>query len=155
MAIRNNLKKSFGPSVSAAGVIIFIAGIFSSFYSFLGFFLICGGALLAFTNTVTFIDYEKKRIKNADCIFGFICLGKWIDVSTAMKLSIEKYKTGFTTLSQSNKSADVYLSDYRIILHVSEGKNVPIMKCKTIESAQTELNNIDKQLHGTSNSTVE
>lgn len=140
MVIRNNLERSFGPSVSAAGVIIFIAGIFSSFYSFFGFLLICSGAFFAFTSNATFIDYEKKRIKNADCIFGFICLGKWISVSCEMQMSVEKYNKGYSTLSQSNKLASYYVEDYRIYLYTDFEYKIPIQKFKTLELAESKLN---------------
>src|ERR1035437_8824113 len=90
MITNNKLDKSFGPVGTTAGIVIFVVGVLTIFSSFYGAILIVLGAFVGFTSTSTFIDFELKRIKFSNNIFGFITIGKWIPVMLSMKTGIEE-----------------------------------------------------------------
>ncbi len=151
MIIENKISKSFGPQGSAAGLLLFIAGIVATFYSNIGLFLTLAGAFMAFTKTSTKIDISKHRVKPVEMLFGIFPFGKWIYLTDEMSLGIEKSKKGFTVFSASNKSADQIESDYRIMLYDDNDLPItPLKKFHTRAEAEKEKTTLEEQLDMTS-----
>jgi hypothetical protein len=147
METKNKISKSFGPQGSAAGLLLFAAGIVATFYSYMGLFLALGGAFMAFTNTSTIIDTANKRVKPVELLFGIFPFGKWIYINDEMKLGIEKSRKGFRVFSASNKTAEIIESDYRIMLY---GENelpiTPLKKFSSRDEAEKEIVILEEQL---------
>jgi len=154
MIIRNKLDKSFGPTGSVAGYIIFIVGLGSTIYSWTGLILALIGAFAGFTSTSTVIDLNTKRVKFSNNLFGIIKTGKWISIEPTMKLGIKKINKVWRTYSGSNRSFDFPNKDYRIMLYSSDNKVIlPIKKANSLEGARVELEALGNQLGLASNLT--
>lgn len=148
MIINNKLDKSFGPVGSFAGILVFAAGLFSIYYfSLFSLILVLIGAFVGFTNSSTMIDFDKKRIKLSNNLFGVIKTGQWIIVKPDMKIGISKSNQVWRTYSRGNRTLDTESKDYRLILYDSSGKMImPIRKVSDINSAKSELEKICSQL---------
>ena len=143
----HQFEKAFGPGVSFAGKPLFIVGLILLFYSTIGLILLLLGAFLGFTNTCTTIDFEKRKVKHSNNLFGFIKTGSWIDINDSMKTAICKSKHIYRTNSQSNKTADVETESTLICLFNSEGKKImPLKKIVSIENQDTELTELNGKL---------
>lgn len=141
------LDKTFGPVGAIAGVTLFIVGIITLFYSMAGIFLIILGAFVGFTGTGTYIDFENKRIKYTNSIFGFIRVGHWIKIEPTMKLEIKKSNIAWRSYSQSNRTLDISEGDYRLMLHTNDSKElIPLIKAKSLSAANKELELMATQL---------
>ena len=158
MITKNKLDKSFGSSGSSAGVLIFVAGWVGMFYLLyvcnldivrliFGLVAVLIGALLGFTKTISTIDFDNKRIRFADYIFGVIPAGKWILIQPDMKIGVKKSKRATSVYSRSNRRLDMSNNDYRIVLLNSKGREIiPIQKFKDLEEAKFNLEELSKQL---------
>jgi len=147
MTTNNKLDKSFGPIGTVAGITIFIVGIILVFFSLSGLFLILLGAFVGFSSTSTFIDFDKKRIKFSNNLFGIIRAGKWLDIATDMKIEIKKSNKTWRAYSQGSRTLDISNQDFRIILYDSANKQImPVMKTKTLDSAKIEIEKLSNQL---------
>lgn len=147
MTTNNKLDKSFGPIGTVAGITIFAAGIILVFFSLSGLFLILLGAFVGFSSTGTLIDFDKKRIKFSNNLFGMFSVGKWIDISTDMKIGIKKSNKTWRTYSQGSRTLDISNQDFRIILYDSANKQImPVMKTKTLDSAKIEIEKLSSQI---------
>lgn len=147
MIINNKLDKSFGPIGTVAGITIFVVGIILVFFSLSGLFLIFFGAFVGFSSTSTLIDFDKKRIKFSNNLFGIFRTGKWLDISTDMKIGIKKSNKTWRTYSQGSRTLDISNQDFRIILYDSANKEImPVMKTNTFDSAKIEIEKLSKQL---------
>jgi len=128
------------------GVTVFLAGIVYVYFSLLGIILIVFGAFVGFTSVKTFVDTEKKKVRFSNILFGIIPTGKWITITTDMKIGLKKSRRGFRTYSRGMRTNDVVLKDIRIVLYGSGNKMIgPIQKCKSLEDARKsaqELNRI-------------
>ena len=62
MTVKNKLHYIFGDTGRIIGIIIFIAGIIFSFYTWVGITTFIVGAFLAFTHTATKVDFNAKTI---------------------------------------------------------------------------------------------
>lgn len=143
MKIENKLDKSFGPFGSSTGFFLLIGGIICIYFSLLGITFVVLGAFAAFTNTSTIIDTDKKRIKHSDNLFGFIQLGKWVDIRPDMKFGLKKVKRGFVGYIKGNQPFDIQYNDIRIFLYDSENRPImPVKKFNSFDSAQNDLKSL-------------
>ena len=147
MITQNKLDKSFGPVGTTAGIVIFVVGVITTFSSFYGIILIVLGAFVGFTSTSTFIDYEHKRIKFSNNIFGIISTGKWIPIVSSMKIGIEESNVTWSAFSRGNRSLDIEQKDFRIVLFDADNREIlTLMKTYTKETAEVEKEKICNQL---------
>jgi hypothetical protein len=135
----NKLDKSFGPSGSTAGIVLFSIGVILTFSNFLGLILVLLGALLGFTFTCTIIDFETRQIKFTEKLFGIIPTGKWIKIDSGMKVGIKESNATWRTFSRSNLSTETTVNDFRLILFDADDHEImPLKKLESLESAITE-----------------
>ncbi len=147
MITKNKLDKPFGPAGTSAGIFIFIAGIVVTFYAFSGLILVFIGAFVGFTSTSTMIDYDKKRIKFSNNLFGLIKTGQWIDIKPEMKLGLKKSNRVYRAYSRSNRTLDIDSKDIRLILYGADNKQImPIKKFDSLDIAKAELKKSGNQL---------
>jgi hypothetical protein len=126
---------------------MFVVGIITIFSSFYGLILIILGAFVGFTSTSTFIDFEQKRVKFSNNIFGFITTGKWIPVVPSMKIGIEESNVTWSAFSQGNRNLDIEQKDFRIVLFDSDNREIlTLMKTGSMESAEVEKEKLSKEL---------
>ncbi len=143
----HQFEKAFGPGASFSGKIIFVVGLFVSYYTLTGLILVLTGAFLGFTNTCTTIDFEQRRVKHSNNLFGFIKTGKWMNINDSMKTAICKSKHIYRTNSQSNKTVDIETESTLICLFDSEGKKImPLKKVISIEKQENELFELSEKL---------
>ncbi|HRX32539.1 MAG TPA: hypothetical protein P5349_11680 [Tenuifilaceae bacterium] len=147
MKSTNRINNSFGPVGSFSGKIIFIAGIIVCFSSLYGLIIAIFGAFVGFTCATTTVDFEKKRVRFSNNIFGIIPTGSWLNLEPTMKLGVEKVTKAWRTYSQSNRTADISDNVIRITLFSSENKPLfPIKNFKTKDDALTELDILCNEL---------
>lgn len=147
MITNNKLDKSFGPVGTTAGIVIFVVGLITIVSSFYGLILIVLGAFVGFTSTSTFIDFEQKRIKFSNNIFGFISIGKWIPVEPTMIIGIQESNVTWSAFSQGNRNLDIEQKDFRIVLFDSDNRELmTLLKTDSMESAGVEMERLSNQL---------
>lgn len=135
----NKLDKSFGPTGSTAGIVLFSIGVILTFSNLLGIILIILGALFGFTFTSTEVDFDLKRIKFSEKLFGLIPTGKWIKIDNGMKVGIKESNATWRTFSRGNRSTDTTVNDFRLILFDADDQEImPVKKTDSLESAITE-----------------
>jgi hypothetical protein len=140
MITNNHIEKSFGPAGTAAGVFIFVIGLIATYNSFFGLILIVLGAFIGFTTGSALIDFDQRRVKFSNNIFGIIRTGKWIHIEPGMQLGIKKNDEVWRTFSRSNRELDVAQDDFRIILYNAEHKEImPLMKMGSLAAANESL----------------
>lgn len=140
MTVKNKLDKTFGPVGSFAGIVILLFGIYAAFYSWVGFTTIIVGAFLAFTNTSSLIDFENKKIKFSNNLFGVISIGYWLEVKPDMNLKVLNVAKVNIAYSQSNRKTSSKTQDYRITLYSSDDRQlVALKKFNEKEDASKEL----------------
>jgi hypothetical protein len=148
MTIKNNLGKSFGPVGSWAGYCLILAGIVATYTSLFGLILVVIGTFLGFTSTCALIDFEKRRIKFSEKLFGILQTGKWIAITPDMKIGIKESNMVWTAYSRSNRSVDLETNDFRIILFSANNKDImPLKVTRSIEKAIVELQILCKGLN--------
>ena len=147
MITNNKLDKSFGPVGTTAGYVLFVVGLITIISSFYGLILIVLGAFVGFTSTSTFIDFEQKRIKFSNNLFGIISIGKWIPVEPSMKIGIEESNVTWNAFSRGNRNLAIEQKDFRILLCDSDNREmVTLMKTDSMESAKAEIKKLCKLL---------
>ena len=147
MITNYKLDKSFGSVGTSAGMILFFTGIIISWFYISGLILIVIGAFVGFTSSSTLIDYEKKRVKFSNNIFGIIKIGKWINIEPGMKLGVKKSEITWRAYGVSNQSIDDVKKDYRLILFDAGNKEIiQMMKMKTLDAARFEVERQSKRL---------
>lgn len=147
MITKNKLDKIFGPVGTSAGILLFVAGLIITYFSLTGLVLVLIGAFVGFTSTGTLIDFEKKRLRFSNNIFGIFPIGQWIFIQTDMKIGIKKSNMVWRAYSRSNRTLDIAKNDYRLILYDSNGKEImTIQKSDNIDSAKSNLDKLSKQL---------
>ena len=140
MVENNKFEKSFGPVGTSAGVVLFVAGLILTYFQVTGLILIIIGAFVGFSNTSTLIDYEKKRVKFSNNLFGIIRIGQWYKIDPTMKIGIKELNLTWRSYSQGNRPLDIESKDYRIILFDSVNKEImPIKKFNSKDLAKLEL----------------
>ena len=86
------------------------------------------------------IDFDKRRIKFPNNLFGIIRIGKWIEVKPEMKLGIRESNVTWRAFSRSNRSLEVENNDFRLILmNNNEQEIMELKKVDSLEKAKTEL----------------
>ena len=146
--INNKLDKAFGPAGTSAGIFLGLAGIVCTIlYAWSAISLVVIGAFIGFTSNSTKIDIENKRVKQSNNIFGFIGLGKWVDINSRMKLGTVDSSMIWRAYSRSNRQLDIAQKDIRIILYSSNMQQImPLMKTNSKESAKENLEKLCDQL---------
>jgi hypothetical protein len=145
--MKNKLDKSFGPVGSFAGIIVFLVGLGSLYFSWFSIILVLFGAFVGFTYSSTEIDFDRKRIRFVNNLFGVIKLGQWMNIKPGMKIGIAKSRKIWKTYSGGNRELDITNEDYRLVLYNSSGKKImPVKKSDNMNSAKMELETICRQL---------
>lgn len=148
MKVNNKLDRMFGPTGTTSGFILTVTGLIMTYYSVSALSVVFIGAFIGFTSTSAIIDFEQKRIKLSNNIFGIIPTGKWIDIIPDMKIGIERSRHAWRSYSSSNRTLDVIDKDFRIYLYDANKKKImPVMKSKSLKSAKAELKNLCHQLN--------
>ncbi len=135
----NKLDKSFGPAGSFAGIILFAVGIAVTFFHITGLFLVVVGAFVGFTGSYAVVDYDKRRVKLSNNLFGLIKTGEWIGVEPGMKIGIKKSNRVWQANSWTNRTVDVVKHSY--VLSIYNANNqliIPIQKVGTWDLAKQE-----------------
>jgi hypothetical protein len=147
MMTKYRLDKSFGPVGTTAGSVLFVAGLIVTFNSVWGILPVLLGAFVGFSSTCTIIDFDKKRIKFSNDLFGIIHTGKWIAIENSMKLGIKETDMTWSAYSRGNRPFDIEKKDFRITLF--DAKDLEILQVKknnSLESAKADLEIIASQL---------
>lgn len=112
-----------------------------------GLLFVLIGAFVGFSSTGTLIDSEKKRLRFSINIFGIFPIGQWVHIQPDMKIGIIKSDKVWRGYSRSNRTLDIAINDYRLILFDSNGREImPIQKADTIGSAKSNLTKLSNQL---------
>ncbi|MBV5315620.1 MAG: hypothetical protein JZU47_20130 [Prolixibacteraceae bacterium] len=147
MISHNKLDKSFGPVGSFSGIIVFVAGLASVWFSLFSLLLLVIGAFVGFTYSSTEVDSGQKRVRFLNNLFGIIKTGEWLNVKPDMKIGIRRSGKIWRTYSGGNRTLDSTTEDYRLILYDSKGKELmPLAKAENVDSAEAELERICRQL---------
>ncbi|MCX6251777.1 MAG: hypothetical protein NTX61_13625 [Bacteroidetes bacterium] len=147
MTENNKLDKSFGPVGTFSGVILFVVGLILTFFYFSGLILVLIGAFVGFSSTSTEIDYDKKRVKFSNNLFGILKIGQWVNIESTMKIGIRESNLTWRAYSRGNRALDIVNKDYRIILFDSGNREIiPIKKTESKDSAIIEHKLIGKEL---------
>jgi hypothetical protein len=140
-------EKSFGPAASFAGILIFIAGIITAFYSLTSLALVIIGAFIGFTNTSTTIDSQNKRVRFTNNIFGIIRIGKWIPLHKNMKIEPKQEKNLYRTYSRSNQTLDIKTLHKKLYLLDKNSKPLfPVRELKDNENTRVVIDELYKEL---------
>lgn len=136
----NRIEKSFGPTGSFAGLIVFIGGLILITYSFSGVILIIIGALFGFSYSSTTLDYDRRRMKFSNNIFGLIKTGHWIEVNETMKVGVQHSNTTWRSFSQGNRVNDLEQKTIMMFLFGPDNQKViPVKSIKKRESIDSEI----------------
>lgn len=143
MITNNKLDKSFGPIGTIAGITLFFVGLILTYFSLSGLFLILIGAFVGFTSTSSMIDFDKKRVRFSNNLFGFLRIGKWIKIESNMKIGINQSNRVWRAYSRGSQSIDLKNRDFRLLLFDENNKQIlPLMKANTIDLAKKELESL-------------
>jgi hypothetical protein len=149
MTANNKLEKSFGTVGAYSGNILFLAGIvlFIIYSSLIALFLLCLGAFVGFSSTSVLIDFDNKRVKFLNNLWGIIPYGQWMDINPDMKIGIRKSNLKWRTYSRGNRTLDIDTADFLVILFNSEEKEImPLKKAVSLIIAKVEAESIRDQL---------
>ena len=138
MIEKNNLDLWFGPVGNTAGIVLCIVGCVMGFVqqSIFAIFPIFVGAFVGFSSTYCFVDFGNRKVKFVNAFFGFIPIGKWIEIEKDMTFSFEKSSSAWKSHSMSNRTLSYDNTDFRVFLLDKNGKKImPIKKFKTKEKA--------------------
>ena len=126
---------------------MFALGLVLTYFYLSSLILVVIGGFVGFTFSSAIIDYEKKRVKFANFIFGIIPTGKWIQIVPTMKVGIKELNQTYRAFSRGNRTLDVSKMDFRIILcDVDEKEIMQIDKADSLDSAKLKRDAIGKQL---------
>lgn len=141
------LDNVFGPVGRVAGWVLLGAGLYAIWFSWTGILLILMGAFTAFTTTGSEIDFEHKKIKPYNNIFGVVKIGKWIQIEHGMKAGIKHSNQVWTAYSRGNMSINIDESDFRIvIIQKNEKEYLPIIKTSSLQEAEALLEKLNTSL---------
>lgn len=147
MIIHNKLDQSFGPVGTFSGILVFVAGMATLYFSLYSILLILIGAFVGFTYSSAEIDLGRKRVRLVNNLFGIIKTGTWINVKPDMKIGITRSKKTWRSYSGGNRELDIANEDYRLMLSDFSGKKlIPVSKTSDLHSAKSELEKICNQL---------
>lgn len=147
MIVQNKLNKSFGPMGSFSGILVFVMGLIASYYSLYMLSLVILGAFVGFTSSSTFIDFEQKRARFSNNIFGIIRTGKWIAIENDMKIGLNISNQVWNAYSQSNRAIDIEEENIQITLYsANKQKIMPLKKLKSLDTAKEEISKLRNDL---------
>jgi len=147
MIIKNKLDKSFGPVGTSAGSLLLVAGLIITYTSFFGLVLVLLGAFVGFSSTSTYIDFEKKRIKFSNNLFGIIQTGKWISIEKTMKVGLKVSNMTWSAHSRGNRTIDINTRDFRLALFDTNNLEIiEIKKFDSLDSAKVALETLSSKL---------
>ena len=145
--IKNRFGLTFGPFGSSTGFFLILGGIAATWFSVYGLIIVFAGLFALFTDTSTKIDFDRKRIRHTDNLFGIIPVGKWTEISPGMKLGIKKTHRGFMGYTRGSQPMSIHEHDIRIILYGSDNKPImPLKSFSSLESAREDLGIFSQQL---------
>jgi hypothetical protein len=143
----SKLDKSFGPSGSTAGIVLLCIGVIVTFSNLLGLILVLLGAFLGFTSTCSIIDFDLKRIRFTEKLFGILPTGKWVKIEPGMQIGIKESNITWRTFSSGNRSIDTDVNDFRLVLFDADDREfMPVKKMNSLESALAERKILCNQL---------
>lgn len=143
MVVKNNFSKAFGPAGTSAGYLLLAVGLAAAFYYPEALLLAIFGAFVSFTYSCTYIDFDRKRVKFANMLFGFFPIGRWLDITPDMQLGAKKSKNLYTTYSRGNRQNNVERLEYRVILYNAYSSPLmPLAKFPTPELAKAEVDRL-------------
>ncbi len=118
MIIDNKLDLSYGPTFSASGYVLIIAGIVNGFLGgiLVGMLITLLGAFAAFSYNGTLLNTEKKQYMKYSMLFGVFRIGRWENITTSHILMMGQAKKSPTAFSRSNRPRTNTKADYRIFL---------------------------------------
>jgi len=147
MVIKNRLDTTFGPFGSSTGFFMLIGGVIMTYYSLIGPVIAIIGAFVLFTSSSTFIDADNKRIKHSDNLFGFIPIGKWIDIKSDMRIGLKKSHKGYRAYIRGTQPIGIHNKDIKIYLYSPDNKTImPIKKFDSYASSQGQLDRLSALL---------
>lgn len=147
MIINNKLEKTFGPFGSSTGFFLLLGGLIATYFSLFGLLIAAGGAFAAFTTSSTFIDTDNRKIKYSDNLFGFISIGKWIEIKPDMKLGLKKSHRGYVGYIRGTQPVDIHHNDIRAFLYGPDNKQImPVKKYGSYEDAKKDIDNLGSML---------
>lgn len=147
MIQKNKLDKTFGPVGSIAGIILFIAGIYTVVYSYAGIAIIALGAFVGFTGSYAYVDISKKKVRLSTNLFGFIPTGNWIPIEPTMNLEIKKSNYAWRAYSRSNRELNIDNNEFYIIITDFKKISIPLLKSDSLENARIKLTQLEHQLN--------
>ena len=132
---------------SSTGFFLFAGGIVGTYFSLFCLIIVIIGAFVSFTTTGTFIDFDKRRIKFSNNLFGIFPVGKWIDLKPGMKIGLKKSHHGYRAYIRGTQPIGLHINDIRIYLYGPDNKQImPVKKFKTYESSKRELDELSFRL---------
>lgn len=148
MIVNYKLDKSFGPIASITGVILFASGLILIWFSGVAIITILLGALIGFTYSGTEIDFDARKIRHSDVLFGVIKTGKWVKIKPEMKIGIVKSRKTWRTYSGGNRELETPVEDEQLVLFSGAGKKrIPLKKVISREEAQKEQDEFCRRLN--------
>ena len=140
MIENNRLDKSFGSVGTSAGIFLVFVGVIMSCVYPSALVLILIGGFVGFTSTSVLIDYNARKMKFCNNIFGFIPVGKWVQVDPAMKIGIKESNLTYRAYSRGNRALDIDQNDFRLTLFDAQNKEImPLKKFDSLGVAKVEL----------------
>ena len=140
-------EKAFGPVASFSGYVILIAGLIATYFSLAGLILVLFGAFVGLTDSCTTIDYANRKAKFSNNIFGFIKIGKWLDITDGMSIGIKKANKTYRTYSRSNRILDITTKQIKIYLFDLHGNPImPMETIDTVDNSGKELEDLSRRL---------
>jgi len=147
MIIRNKLEKPFGPFGGSTGFFLFIGGIIATYFSPWSLLIVVVGAFVSFTTTSALIDTENKKVKLSNNLFGFISVGKWIDIKPDMKIGLKKTHMGYRAYIRGTQPVDIHNNDIRIVLYSPDNKQLMhLQKFTSREKAEAGIKELGSAL---------
>jgi len=147
MTENNKFERSFGPVGSLAGIVVFLAGLVLTFFHLTAFILVLIGAFVGFSSTSTLIDYDRKRVRFSNNLFGIIKIGRWLNIEPSMKIGMKESDLTWRAFSQGNRALDIVNKDYKIILFDSANKEImPVKKARSKDQAKIDLEGMGSRL---------
>ena len=141
------IEKIFSPAVSFGGIFMFVLGLIISFFDIKGLTLVIFGGFMGLSSSGSTIDYANRKIRKVDFLFGFISIGKWVQIDDTMQIGIKKNKKSWKVHSRSNRTMDYSIKDIRIILCDKNRKEIlPIMKVKNYDKAKEKIETLKTSL---------
>lgn len=141
------LGRLFGQALIYAGYFLIVSGVIISCFSIGGLLLVLAGIFAVFTYEGTIIDFERRRLKNYICLFGWVKAGRWYSVDHFRKFTI--YTKGRRSTGRSRRNAPSNLTDrnIRLALVSRDGsRKIVVNRYDTFDAARREMNELIKDL---------